>query len=368
MGIFRPPASRRKSVSYQPRLTFALNAEGRLVYIDEVANGNACGCRCPHCHGALIARNEGTISQHHFAHVSGLDCEKGKETALHLLTKEIVCAEHAIMLPPYKSVHEGCLQHFEHIEVETRNDATNLQPDLVGITTDRSGQRSARLLIEVRVHHAVDAEKVRKIKNLGLPCIEIDMRPLLKVAYTREDVRRFVCESRDHRSWINNPKLEARQQEYEASREAERRERITELIRQESEYPGCQCLSLKACRNCRHHSLYDIVTQEISQSDLPSWTKEILGFRPVELTKSLVCREQRLGIRLPRSTYPLHHTGDIIGSLTAEDEAVYAFFDKTLPRLATKHLNHCTNALQIVSLDQDRDHKVTYVLCDKYRE
>ncbi len=30
-------------------LTWALNQEGDLVYVDEVPNGNECGCVCPHC-------------------------------------------------------------------------------------------------------------------------------------------------------------------------------------------------------------------------------------------------------------------------------------------------------------------------------
>ena len=30
-------------------LTWALNQEGDLVYVDEVLNGNECGCVCPHC-------------------------------------------------------------------------------------------------------------------------------------------------------------------------------------------------------------------------------------------------------------------------------------------------------------------------------
>ena len=30
-------------------LTWALNQEGDLVYVDEVLNGNERGCVCPHC-------------------------------------------------------------------------------------------------------------------------------------------------------------------------------------------------------------------------------------------------------------------------------------------------------------------------------
>lgn len=40
-------------------LTWALNQEGDLVYVDEVPNGNECGCVCPHCKSALCANNGG---------------------------------------------------------------------------------------------------------------------------------------------------------------------------------------------------------------------------------------------------------------------------------------------------------------------
>ena len=30
-------------------LTYALNAENQLVQVDDVPNGNACNCICPHC-------------------------------------------------------------------------------------------------------------------------------------------------------------------------------------------------------------------------------------------------------------------------------------------------------------------------------
>ena len=40
-------------------LTWALNQEGDLVHVDEVPNGNECGCVCPHCKSALCATGTG---------------------------------------------------------------------------------------------------------------------------------------------------------------------------------------------------------------------------------------------------------------------------------------------------------------------
>ena len=63
-------------MSSKAYLTWALNQKGDLVHVDEVPNGNDCGCICPHCKSALCAKNGGdsTIMVHHFAHLSGADC------------------------------------------------------------------------------------------------------------------------------------------------------------------------------------------------------------------------------------------------------------------------------------------------------
>lgn len=70
-------------------LKFALK-NGQLVSIDEVPNGNDCGCQCPACGKDLCARNNGTKRIHHFAHQSGADCPGAVESSIHLLAKKVI--------------------------------------------------------------------------------------------------------------------------------------------------------------------------------------------------------------------------------------------------------------------------------------
>ena len=65
-------------------LTWAINQEGDLVHVDEVPNGNDCGCICPHCKSKLCAKNGGDGEKmiHHFAHLSGADCAGAVEALL----------------------------------------------------------------------------------------------------------------------------------------------------------------------------------------------------------------------------------------------------------------------------------------------
>lgn len=71
----------------QTYLTYALNAEGKLVHIDSVPNGKACGCFCTFCGEALQAK-QGAKRKHHFSHLSKTECEAAYESMLHLLAKE----------------------------------------------------------------------------------------------------------------------------------------------------------------------------------------------------------------------------------------------------------------------------------------
>ncbi len=75
-------------------LTYAINSEGRLVHVDNVPNGNKCGCICPACKEPLIAKNQGkTKREHHFAHQSDEECTWAHESMLHLMAKEKIQEE-----------------------------------------------------------------------------------------------------------------------------------------------------------------------------------------------------------------------------------------------------------------------------------
>lgn len=69
-------------------LTYAPDSDGCLWDVDNVPNGNECGCFCPACREPLMAKNQGTQRMHHFAHQSGSECKFAYESMLHLLAKE----------------------------------------------------------------------------------------------------------------------------------------------------------------------------------------------------------------------------------------------------------------------------------------
>ena len=173
-------------------LTYAVGRNGHLVHVDDVPNGEVCGCTCPECGSKLIAKNKGRHNQHHFAHVGGSDCVGAVESALHLMAKEILSEHKKIMLPQYP-LQVAAVRLFQSIEVESYDKELSLRPDCVGYT---AGQK---LWVEFKRSHEVDTDKAAKIKSAKIECVEIDINacPL-----DPSEMKKFLEESSENRQWI----------------------------------------------------------------------------------------------------------------------------------------------------------------------
>lgn len=280
-----------------PELVYAKDRLGRMVHIDAVPNGAACGCVCPGCGEQLIARNNGEVMTPHFAHYGGSTCVIARETSLHLLAKEIVAEEKCIMLPAYGSVLKPLRQRFDSVEVEQRNDVSSLQPDLCGVV-HRSDGNDARLWIEIKVTHPIDSAKRATIVKRGIACVEIDLSRFINMQVSKDELRHFITDMPDGREWTNNPVLEQRQRLL-AQERRDYAQRMNEELRRQtngSDNPAYDSAtsvnSMKAdylsahpdtwvqpshlCMTCRHHTTRAAITDEIKRRHLPSWLHEAL--------------------------------------------------------------------------------------------
>lgn len=173
-------------------LTYAVSENGHLVHVDDVPNGEACGCTCPKCGSKLIAKNKGQHNQHHFAHVMENDCIKPEESALHLMAKEILSEYKKIMLPQ-NSFQVAAVRLFQSVEVESYDKELSLRPDCVG---DTDGQK---LWVEFKCSHGVDTDKAAKIKSAKIECVEIDIN---KCPLDPLKMKEFLEGSSQKRKWI----------------------------------------------------------------------------------------------------------------------------------------------------------------------
>lgn len=183
----------------EPKLTYALDSSDKMVHIGSVERGLSCNCRCPKCNEFLVAKlgHEGG-RQSHFAHRKGSDCHGSYMSALHKLAEQIIEEEKAVTVPAYKEIDKQKLE-FEKVEVEQRVERKDLQPDIVGVTSDE-----LRWFIEIRNTHEVDEAKRAKLIESNITCLEIDVRE-----QTLENLKSFLLESTENRDWINNPNYES---------------------------------------------------------------------------------------------------------------------------------------------------------------
>ena len=214
---------------------WALDQENSPVHVTDVKKGIKCGCHCPVCDGILIAK-QGKIKIWHFAHHdSRIDCPVAAETALHLAAKEIVKDLNGGILLPKETIRkkgwpespeEGkydyrsdCRKNLDNKMIYEREEkhllpdwsvelevtdwlkSDGFKPDTV-LTKDKH-----KLLVEIRVTHAVDSEKRKQLRKSGFGAIEIDLQKTDR-NISRLDLEKLIKKDAS-RKWLSTarPKL-----------------------------------------------------------------------------------------------------------------------------------------------------------------
>ena len=187
---------------------------GYLRYIEDVDKGVACHCVCLKCGGTLEA-HKGNVRRHHFKHYSAKECKGAFESQIHLLSKDIIEENKLLMLPDYKGYFCFYPQHRQQLsEVIKECPQDDLQPDCLCKYYDDQGKEQI-LWVEIFYTHAVDEEKIRKIEERKIACVEIDVSQLFKDAETvdKNKLTDFLLNSSDCRKWINYPQGDEQIQE-----------------------------------------------------------------------------------------------------------------------------------------------------------
>lgn len=183
-------------------MTYALK-DNVLTCISDVKSGLECGCICPQCHSVLIA-HKGKKNIHHFKHYNSKECEKGYQTSLHLLAKEIISNEKRIVIPPVSYSFNYNNKFIDIPETEIQIDKVELETKTGDIIPDIVLYHGKRiLLVEIYVTHKINEEKLNKIKSLGLSTIEIDLSHTdREISY--EDLKNLLINSCSEKQWILN--------------------------------------------------------------------------------------------------------------------------------------------------------------------
>ncbi len=192
-------------------LTYGVR-DGHLVHIGEVASGLNSNCVCPACGTALVAR-KGLHNRHHFAHYTRQECPFALETVLHHLAKQVLLTESFIQVPSIslprqqKPLFQERRFFFDRIRLEKKEDY--IIPDLI---LERGHQK---LLLEIKVSHAVGRAKLWRIRKSRLFAIEIDAYSLFirADAHSEESTlaafRRLLTVDTKGKNWLHHPAFQA---------------------------------------------------------------------------------------------------------------------------------------------------------------
>lgn len=100
-------------------MPFAVDADGTLREVEEVAQGLECKCHCPECDGAVVAK-KGGLRAHHFAHLSRKGCIHALEASLFQATIEALTSPgYRLRLPPLASRREMVSFHHGYLDAQT---------------------------------------------------------------------------------------------------------------------------------------------------------------------------------------------------------------------------------------------------------
>ena len=204
MPIEKPNGAGRNGA----KLTWAIGATGETTHVSEAENGLKCECICPTCGGALVAK-QGKVVEHHFAHASGDECQHAAETALHLAAKDILAVRKEFVLPAVE-IHTRYTSRRTAITPQRRYsiESVTVERKLGSIIPDVIVRINGReLLVEVTVTHGIDRDKLRKIRDLGVSCVEIDLSDTDR-GLSREELEKIVVDGIAHKRWLHNVRAE----------------------------------------------------------------------------------------------------------------------------------------------------------------
>lgn len=189
---------------------------GAIVHVSDVDRGLKCGCICPNCGAALVAK-KGPLRSSHFAHFNAVECDlaTAAETALHLLAKQILKEERRLWLPPAQViVTNRDISGREHSKSRKLDSKTidlgevEIEAPVGPFWIDVMARPQGRpLAIEIRVTHSVHKEKIDYLCDHGVSTLEIDLSGIGRdIAET--ELRRSLTQESELVNWLFNARAE----------------------------------------------------------------------------------------------------------------------------------------------------------------
>lgn len=218
------------------RVSFGLRKNGSVVHVTELdattQRGLDCECSCAECGDRLVARL-GDVRQHHFAHHTVQDCVRSDESALHKFAKEVFLRHESFVVPEliehcgWETAKVSDAAQVAYVAVAIEQKMPTVTPDVV-----LKCAVGPPMLVEIGVTHFVDEEKCGKLRNIGYPCIEVDLGDLMTPEeFDRAAVEEALITGVARKEWVYHPEGEV----IRAAMEEAARKKVEERERHERE-------------------------------------------------------------------------------------------------------------------------------------
>lgn len=192
--------------------------DGRLVHVHELdedgERGLRCGCVCPQC-GRPLQAHLGQKKSWHFQHqVEDASCSPQPMTLLHAFVRDELAAKRQLHVPAVRVLSELQVfgkpvfefvsmpaSDFDFIDGRSEVQGDGVQPDVLFQQADET-----MFALEVRYSHAVDEEKLQRLKRNYRLAIEFDVSDLPPSGVTREQLEQVLLQPRRWK-WLVNTGL-----------------------------------------------------------------------------------------------------------------------------------------------------------------
>lgn len=190
-------------------MPFAIK-EGKLVDIDSVDNGLACGCKCIACGADLIARNNGVVREHHFAHRGGNEPSSCYDKSIVNLIGDVIKKSGKLFLPSLsisngneskEVVKNGFPFEYCSVDVLVRQEIKGCGYYTLLLLTDKNGNK-----LEVIVSCGVKTKSEYVLGTFENSRIEIILDTI--EVYKLEDLNKILTDNILNAKWIYNKKAE----------------------------------------------------------------------------------------------------------------------------------------------------------------
>lgn len=159
----------------------------KFVHIDEVERGEQ-DCICTTCNTQLIVKDGGDRTKH-FSHKSKIECIWNKESALHLLGKQILIDNSIINLPKHGKIQYWLPEEEKHLLNSLK------RSDVKAYYAEQP------IHFEIYVTNKVDSDKQNLYISNNEKCVEICLKTLIYSSFS--EIEYAVLEQKSNKKIIN---------------------------------------------------------------------------------------------------------------------------------------------------------------------